>query len=554
MRKVLLCLAALFLLLPFQAFAEEAFAQGQADELRQKLNTLEEQMKALQKQIEALEKEKAVAAPEAAAVEEPPAEPTGAVAPWLELGGDFRSRLDYLKGDVPDYFQFGVDPATGGFLPTPVSGHDVKNETLLTNRLGLNVKARATEDVQVKARLLMYKIWGHETADPLMNSGESPFFADRVNPFDGSVTHVPQDANLRVDYAYATWSNVFGQPAWFSVGRRPSTGGAPSNIRQNKEKLGTAGIPNILVDYAFDGLSIGYAPYIEALPGAYAKFCYGRGFDAGWESDSVPDLDDVDFVGLNIVPYDTENLHIELQYNAGFNIFDTMSDGFTMHVNPATGLPAAPGEPFIEVTLPVSANLGNIHWLGGVVMGKVKENLNLFVSSAVSRTDPTSTSTFAFADFTGDGIPDPVAGLLNDCDPTTGICPTDEHTGYAIYVGGRYDIPATGTKIGAEFNYGSKNWISVIPAADDLWTSKLGTRGKVYELYVIQELKKKPISKLGKAFFRLGYQYYDFDYTGSNNWVGAPKKIDDLDNPMNAQFFTPIEKAQDVYLTFDVQF
>ncbi len=77
-------------------------------------------------------------------------------------------------------------------------------------------------------------------------------------------------------------------------------------------------------------------------------------------------------------------------------------------------------------------------------------------------------------------------------------------TGYAVYAGARYDIPSTGTKIGIEYNHGSKNWITFTPASDDLWTSKLGTRGNVYEIYAIQELLKKPISKLGKVFFRLG--------------------------------------------------
>jgi len=48
-----------------------------------------------------------------------------------------------------------------------------------------------------------------------------------------------------------------------------------------------------------------------------------------------------------------------------------------------------------------------------------------------------------------------------------------------------------------------------------MWTAKLGARGNVYEAYAIQELNKIPISKRGKAFFRLGYQYYDFQYTAA---------------------------------------
>jgi hypothetical protein len=128
-------------------------------------------------------------------------------------------------------------------------------------------------------------------------------------------------------------------------------------------------------------------------------------------------------------------------------------------------------------------------------------------------------------------------------------------TGWAVYVGTRYDIEKTGTKLGFEFNHGSKDWITFAPAADDMWTSKLGTRGNVYEGYIIQELKLKPISSyLSKTFFRIGYQFYDFDYTGSNNWVGGPVSIGNLNTPMNAQMLTPLKNAQDLYATFEVHF
>lgn len=435
---------------------------------------------------------------------------------WLQISGDIRSRFDSLAGTVHDYVKFTPNTTTppGTFTPTP--GYDVKNDALLMNRFGLNLKANALEDVTVKARLVMYKVWGHETSTPF----NGDFFADRFGsqPNDGTIGHVPFDNALRVDYAYATWSNIGDAPVWFSIGRRPSTGGVPSNLRQNTEKVGTAGIPAIMVDYAFDGLSLGYAPDIEALPGAYAKFCYGKGFDSGFQGNpSQPGIKDTDFYGLNVVPYDTEKLHVELQYDTGRNIFDAPSD------------------------FGVTTNLGNIDWWGGVVMSKL-DNLNLFFSAAASKTDPNNNT-------------NPMgAGLLWDS-----AHPKESLTGTAFYLGGRYDINSTRTKIGAEYNHGSKNWIGMVPAADDVWTSKLGTRGDVYEAYVIQELKKSPISKKGKAFFRLGYQYYKFDYTGSNNWVGAPSKISDLStgtpSAVNApQFFAPIKDAKDLYLTFDVQF
>lgn len=440
---------------------------------------------------------------------------------WLEIGGDYRFRYDSLKGTVHEYYQVIPSSLGGGVMPMPE--YDVKNNSLLTNRFGLNLRAKALEDVTVKARLLMYKVWGHETEGPV----QGMFFADRaMGVFDGSIGHVPQSANLIVDYAYATWSNIADQPIWFSVGRRPSTGGVPTNLRQNVEKTGSAGVPGFLIDYAFDGMTLGVAPDIEALPGAYAKLCYGKGYDSGYKTDLPGDNTpkDVNMLGINVVPYDTDNLHIELQWNRAFDIFDNMPDSG------------------------VSTNLGDIDQYGALVMGKVLDNLNLFIAGAISKTDPNNN--LLIIDLDGDGTSEGAGGLL--WDPTV---KKESHTGNLIYLGARYDIPSTGTKIGAEYNRGSQYWVAFAPAGDDIWTSKLGTRGSVYEVYVIQELKNKPISKRGKAFFRLGYQYYDFEYTGSNSWIGAPKKIDDLaKSPMNAQIFSPLDKAQDIYATFEVQF
>jgi hypothetical protein len=339
---------------------------------------------------------------------------------------------------------------------------------------------------------------------------------------DGTSGHVPQDNTLRVDYAYTTISNIGDMPLWFSVGRRPSTGGIPNNLRNNTEKAGTAGIPGIMVDYAFDGLTLGFAPDIEIIPGAYAKLCYGKGFDSGYVNKTGASLKDTDFLGLNAALYDTDAMHVEVQYQKGWNIFDLPSDGAMGATGP-------------------TANLGDITWIGGIVTGKVA-NFNLFLTAAQSKTDPNGNTAFNF------GGPASPWGLL-----TTGN--NESHTGTAVYLGGRYDL-ATGTKIGVEYNQGSQYWMGFVPASDDVWTAKLGTRGSVYEVYVIQELTNKAIAKKGQAFVKLGYQSYKFDYTGSNNWIGAPVKISDLNqtNMAYTQILEPIEKASDLYLTLEVRF
>ncbi|MBI5631915.1 MAG: DUF3373 family protein [Nitrospirae bacterium] len=542
MRLFLAAMIALTLIVPLPAFAlDQADLLKKIEDLTRELDKVKQQMQEIQKKDDVKEQRITKVEKKADDAKKPS---------WLEIGGDYRFRLDSLKGDVHDYMQY--DPsAQYGPLPSPipgvnmftysrpVNGYDPKNDTLMTNRFGLNLRARATEDITVKARLLMYKVFGGNDSSAVSDQFFSP---EKSGVFDGNVGHIPQDNVLRVDQAFATWSNIANQPVWFSVGRRPSTGGVPSNLRQNKEYSGNSGVPALLVDYAFDGMTLGVAPDIDILPGAYAKLCYGRGFDSGMRPMNNG-LKDTDLIGLNVVPYDTDNLRVEFQWNRAFNMMS----------NPPI---AAWGD--------VQANVGDIDQFGTLVMGKINNvgpgDLNLFASAALSRSHPSgrtyslpfgymdmnSNSTFDTGDmqFAGD------YGLLNDGTST------EDHTGSAFYVGARYDLKNTGTKIGLEYNYGSKYWIAFAPAADDMWASKLGTRGNVYEAYIIQEIKSKPISKLGKAYARLGYQHYDFNYTGSNGWLGEPRKISNLNtsNPMDTQMYPPLSKASNIYLTFDVEF
>jgi hypothetical protein len=226
--------------------------------------------------------------------------------------------------------------------------------------------------------------------------------------------------------------------------------------------------------------------------------------------------------GVQVIPLDTDKLRLDFQWNRGFNIFDN---------------PNAAG-----------AQVGDIDWYGVGALSSLRSvgpgNLTMFASGGLSVTHPNG----KHALLAGPGSPDSGAGLLfNGTD-------VQDRTGYAIYAGLRYDLPS-GTKIGLEYNHGSEYWITFAPAADDLWTSKLGTRGNVYEAYLIQELPLQAISSyLAKAFFKIGYQYYDFEYTGSNNWIGAPVNMSQLTaSPFNAQMFAPVKSAHDVYATFEVR-
>jgi hypothetical protein len=486
---------------------------GAADDVSMRID-------ALQKEVDALKAAQG-AAPKAAA---PKTE-------WLKIGGDYRFRVDSLRAKTADHYtalprlmwqQGGMVGPDPGYPLVPAE--KLKNDLLYTNRFGLNVEAKPMKDVSVKARLVMYKAFGN--SDTAATSGL--YFADRMGEFDGTSGHVPNNSGVVVDYAFATWNNIGGAPVWFSAGRRPSTGGIPTHLRQNADQPTTSGVPGLLVDYAFDGMTLGVAPDIDALPGAHAKVCYGRGFENGITGNGGNGLHDTDMIGVSVVPYDTEKLYVNLQWNRGMNIFDS---------------PVMQSSTFGPTS--VTADLGDIDWYGVTLMSALRagsSKLTVFGSGGMSQSHPNGV-------LNGMG-----GGLLGQSDGLGGS-DLEQRDGYGLYVGGRFDLP-TKTKVGLEYNHGSKYWIPFDPAADDMWTSKLGTRGNVYEAYLIQEINAGPVNAAGgKLFCRLGYQYYDFEYTGSNNWVGTPVKIADLDkSPAYAQILTPIRYAQDIYATMEVKF
>jgi len=174
---------------------------------------------------------------------------------------------------------------------------------------------------------------------------------------------------------------------------------------------------------------------------------------------------------------------------------------------------------------------GNLLHTSVVYQDKVAA-LNYFLAGGWSQTQPDE------------------SGLFNQ--PTmTGVIPnTDNENGYSLYAGVRYDMDDLGLKLGFEYNYGSEYWIAMTPGHDDIYRSKLATRVSVYEVYAIYDL---PVGeyffKHSRTFVRLGYQHYEYDYTGSGDWNYKPFDVDGPFAPANT-----IESADQVYATFEVLF
>jgi hypothetical protein len=100
------------------------------------------------------------------------------LAARFKFYGDFRARMDYYSASGVDF----INPETGHVE----SGPDYKNTTYFTNRFRLNMRVKATENVEFKGRLAMYKAWGMESyATNDMNSWWPQF--------DGNTTRTPSD-------------------------------------------------------------------------------------------------------------------------------------------------------------------------------------------------------------------------------------------------------------------------------------------------------------------------------------------------------------------------
>jgi hypothetical protein len=170
-------------------------------------------------------------------------------------------------------------------------------------------------------------------------------------------------------------------------------------------------------------------------------------------------------------------------------------------------------------------NVGNIVHSSAMYMDKFAD-LNYFVAGGWSRTDPNEFM----------------------------LGTADNKDGYMAHAGVRYDIDPMGLKLGAEYNWGSKNWIGLTPGHDDLYQSKIATRGNVYEVYGIYDLPMgEAISKYAKTFMRLGYQRYEYNFSGSNDWNMTPIDLDDT-AILRAYEMNPVENADQVYLTLEATF
>lgn len=401
------------------------------------------------------------------------------------------SQLKAAMGQFPAPMQQAL---MGMLMPsTYVPGYNDNNRILYTNRLRLNIDSKVSENVSVTARLSMYKVFGDSTGVQVFD-GQPQTLA-----IDGTTSRVPSSDLLRVERAYFTWNHIGGSPLYISIGRRPSTEGPPMQYREDEERGGTPS--GSLIDYQFDGITVGYHVGDKMA----LRMCYGLGYESGYGNGDILQLPadrlkDVHLFGGNLDLYTTDKSLVQLTLAKAWNVTDGFNGQVVLPVNPVTG--DAVNAPVIMRYTP-SVNLGNIN-LYGLNLTHRWGPMDLYSSFNWSSTRP-------------NGETSPFGGLMSDPFDT----PVNRD-GHMVLVGARFNLPKNDgrTKLGFEFNQGSKYWFNFAQAADDIIAPKTATRGEVYETYLTHRISDRFILKGG-------YLRYNYTWSGSGWHVGAPKKLSD---------------------------
>jgi len=247
------------------------------------------------------------------------------------------------KHDAGDNIKWNIDFRTAhdNIDYETAKGKDYGSSDLLTSRLWLGMAFNPTDNVVFKGTLSYQKAFGANPPRGGQAQGGFPQRGFGFDTFDWVVNESVTDNTLKVKEAYWLYfgDDFLGSGInWTaSVGRRPSTGGFLTHLRNDdayKSPLGH------VIDVEFDGASFKFDfEDVVGLPGADFKICLGRGLtnsrarfnqDGGLESygdysSSSTELENIDMYGFIITPYNDGQYHLKAKWYKGINV-----PGFTM--------------------------------------------------------------------------------------------------------------------------------------------------------------------------------------------------------------------------------
>ena len=403
-------------------------------------------------------------------------------------------------------FGVGFESAVNNYDKKYADNHKKKSNNLYTTKLSLNMKAKIAKNMKFTGRLSMYKYWADSTKH--MYSG-----------FDNMQGRVPSDSTLYVERAYVDWKFLDDKslfPTDLTIGRQPSSDGPSYQFKENTTRKSTYSA--LIFDGAVDG-----AVFTTSLKNATpfkntkVRFAYCKGFQNDQTNPNVTNA----FIGADNSLKDT-NVYGFFVESPILGRDDTL---FQLDI---TKMKNVVGNA-MDSNSSNNVNLGDITFAGMLFEGTNINNsgLDLFAHFAMSKANP-SNNIYKYGTNN--------YSLLGDGSDFS------KKTGRAFWIGGRYTLKNK-SKIGFEYNQGSKNWISMTQGSNEL-INKLATRGKAYEAYYIY-----PINRY--SFLRFGGVRVDYDYTHSGWYLGEPKKFSSLSSTDKKG---AVKAVNNIYLKFGLRY
>jgi hypothetical protein len=357
-------------------------------------------------------------------------------------------------------------------------GSKQKNDALFSNRLWLNMNYAATKNLSFTGQLAYNKLFGERSRTLTSNAG--------FEGFDWVSSEAAHNDTLRVRSAYFYYQdNEFlgaDIPWTLSIGRRPSTNGHLINIREGD--VASSPLAHT-VNVEFDGASAKFGmEEITGLDGSYFKLCAGRGmsnaeprFAAAPYSGQDTKTNNVDMVGVIVVPYDDKQYSVGMQYTYANNLIDMVENNVS-----ASGMESVGG-------LHTATAFAMVNGIGNG-WSEFLDDTTFFISGAMSKTDPYANKYM--------------------------IGSADSETGYSYWIGTQFpSLISDEGRWGVEFNHGSNYWRPITYGEDTLIGSKIAARGDAYEVYFTEPLVDDILT------FQLRYTYINYDYAGSNGFFGG---------------------------------
>ena len=387
----------------------------------------------------------------------------------INLGAELRTRADFFKLKDSPFF--------GG------AGSTEHNDNHWSNRFRLNMDAQIQKNLIFNGRVTAYKNFAN--------------MADAGMVTDANQAHVPGDSGLKLDRAYVDWiPEGMPFPLALTFGRHPSSEGPPAELKENRLRQST--YPSLLFDGEADGVvaTVGLERYL-GWKSSGVRFAWGKAYQdtnsmVGYMDNAGGMYNDTNIYAMF---FETEipGVRDSLLVLSALQATDLVGDGSYLG---GTG----------------KANIGDMQLYGihAQANNVVDSGFDIFLSTAINDTNASGNTVMSAYG--------PV-GLMN-------FNGTDDHSGWAIHTGLRYNIPYkpwNNPKVGFEYNHGSEHWFSFTWGSAELY-NKLATRGDAYDFYYIQPFNDN-------LFGRLGYTHIDYDYAMSGMHMGDfGNSTEQLDN------------------------